>query len=232
MPKKPQGFNAVTKIIGVEGGPAILEHQTISLPGHKSAAEQTIIKIFAASLPKMPSGTAPIELLDYRQKDENDLDFQITTPEGNFDMELTEFAPLKALKARYENAPNSYRLGDLADLLFDCVTAKNKYGKSGMKKILLVYVTHFAFLPCPDVLELVRSKLSAVGHEFKKIMFFAPVEPEFGIVEPLYPAPFTRLSAAQRRVLREHVVTNFDPRSMIPVEGGAMFSITNEPLKS
>jgi hypothetical protein len=111
----------------------------------------------------------------------------------DWSVSFAKFAsPLEALKARYENAPDRYKLVDLADLLFECVTAKkNRYGKSGMKEILLVYTVHYAFLPCQNVLRLVRSMLAAVGHEFEKIIFFEPIEQDFGIVEPLFPAACT-----------------------------------------
>lgn len=228
MPKKPQGFNAVAKVTAAEGRPAVIEYHPLDLPNDKAAAEQAIIKIFSESLSKMASGTAPLDLLEYRQNNEDNLDFQVATPDGIFEMELTEFAPLKALRARYENAPNSYRVGDLADLLFDCIISKDKYGQKGTKKMLLVYTAHFAFLPNLNVLELVRSKLSVVGHQFEKIIFFAPIDQGFGIVEPLFPAAVTRLSAAQRRVLRENVLTNLGPRSMAPTEGGVMFPTVGE----
>lgn len=152
MAKKPTGNEGFNRVEIKEDGSAELSFSRDSLGDDKPAIEKAIMDRFHAAM------TASGAWFDPVQNGENDLDFTLTFGDGSsVDMDLTELI-LPAAKGAPFKQPNSARtFGEVADAIEILVRQKDAhYSPSGRPKHLLVYVTHWPFMPTWQVLQLVQ----------------------------------------------------------------------------
>jgi hypothetical protein len=216
MSKKPTGFNAITHVTGIGA-----EVQPIVLPNDKEAIEADIVRIFSKNI-----NDPFFKFTNAQQNKPDDFDFTIQTDHGPCYLELAEFAPLSGARGGYESAPNEYGVGDMADKILSVISKKAEH-YAGYKKrdlVLLVYITHFAFLPSESVITVVRHELLKMQLPFERVYFFLSIDGETGVVWKLRPSPIEVLGA-NMTALRLNKITNFDPRNAISENGGIRFQV-------
>ena len=183
--EKPQGASGQISV-----GAAGVEWQRIEFPAQKAERERLIADLFvkafdhfvlAQSEPLLAPFGAP------KQNAENDLDFTVTTADGEKLMELAEFAPLQEHGPKFENAPNAIDPREKAPLALRLIELKSAH-QGGAGRFLVLYSTEHAFkLTDPLTVEFLRRSLSASPPKFDRVYFLSVHNLGEGSVTELYP---------------------------------------------
>jgi hypothetical protein len=194
MVKKPTGNEGWNGIEVKEDGSAELSFERVSLGNDKVEIERGIMERFGAAMLGFGSRFTWI------QNGENDLDFALTFKDGALvDMDLTELI-LPAAKGSPFDQPNRARtFGAVADAVEQLVRRKDAhYSLSGRPKHLLVYTTHWSFMPTWQVLRLVQvAFLNAPPKALEKVFFLYSVGEGDSpvLLHPAVPEPVATFSA-------------------------------------
>jgi len=124
-----------------------------------------------------------------------------------------EIAPLDGRRSSYDQSPNSYKPYDFAEFILNKILAKSeKYsGVSEASINLLIYITHWAFLPSESVFTLLQLWTVSKLHIFKNIVLYCPIDPSEGIASLIYPTPVRNRSNFNPEALRNNLVQNLSP---------------------
>lgn len=184
MAKKPTGNEGSNRIVVNDDGSADLSFVRDSLGDEKEVIERRIMERFSASM--LVAGSK----FTYIQNGENDLDFTLTFEGGEMvDIDLTELV-LPAAKGPPYNQPNLVRtFGAFADAIEETVRRKDAhYSARGRPKHLLVYTTHWSFMPTWQVLRLVQAAFLKDPPKALENVFFLYNVGEGDSPVPLHPA--------------------------------------------
>jgi hypothetical protein len=215
--RKPRGVNEVLKVTGGHA-PELIPNQ---LPVEKSAIEARMLDLAlkAAEFMKMDLYglvSPPV------QNEENNFDFTLDTTSGTEYLDLVEIV----LEGGYEGASTSIAVGEMADQIFEQIKKKaRKYGTRRRSNIhLLLYSTHWKFLPSESVISLLSLYCSRKHHGFKTVAVMMPIMDEAAVLWKCFPAPpeITSTASEHEQALRARTLTQLDPRSAQSMPDGAV----------
>lgn len=184
MAKKPTGNEGVNRIETKEDGSVVLSFERSYLGADKPEIELQIMTRFNAAMHAVGAS------FTYAQNGEDNLDFTLTFGNGSLvDMDLTELI-LPAAKGAPFGQPNRMRtFGEVADAIEELVRRKDAhYSPSGRPKHLLVYTTHWPFMPTWQVLRLVQAAFLKLPPVALENVFFLYNVGEGDCPVPLHPA--------------------------------------------
>jgi hypothetical protein len=215
--RKPRGVNEVLKVTG--GLP--LELIPSPLPTEKSGIEARILDLTLKAAEFMK-----IDLYNLVsppvQNDENNFDFTLDTASGTEYLDLVEIV----LEGGYDGASTSIAVGDMADQMFEQIKKKaRKYGTRRRSNIhLLLYSTHWKFLPNESLISLLSLYCVRKHHGFKTVAVMMPIMDEAAVLWKCFPAALEITSnlAEHERSLRARVLTQLDPRKAQSMPDGSV----------
>jgi hypothetical protein len=165
------------------------------------------------------------------QNAENDFDFTLETTSGRQYLDLVEVV----LAGGYEGASNAIEVGSFADQLWALVKKKSqKYGVPRRHRVhLLLYSTHWKFLPSDSVIDLLSLYCARKIHSFISIAIVVPIDHNtaqlWRVFPPVHPAEI-ELHATEihvrARVLHQLSPFNF---TLSPDLAGVSWEIPSPP---
>lgn len=207
MAKKPTGNEGSNRLEIKTDGSAEFSFERVSLGDDKAEIERNIMERFAAAMTAMGSS------FTWVQNDENDLDFTLTF-EGDdcVDLDLTELI-LPADRGAPFDQPNRCRtFGMVADTIEDLVRRKDDhYPSAGRPKHLLVYTTHWSFMPTWQVLRLVQATFLESPPKALENVFFLYNVSEGDCPVPLHPAVAELVATFNAEGVRDLEFVRLDP---------------------
>jgi hypothetical protein len=187
QPRKNTGETGPTRVTaGPEGMRAEIVHT--ALPSGKEELERFFATRFTEQFNAAKPLSGDIVITDLSQNDTADLDFKITCAAAEY-LELAELNPRSEEFGRI-----AYRTGELnvltyAKWIYNRIVKKKArhYGQLANKTFLLLYVTHWQFLPSQRVFECVRSYCQHVGCPFVAVFFLITDGADLRAIEMLHP---------------------------------------------
>lgn len=170
-PKKRSGEIGPTRITG---GPLSItaEYQHIELPEDKEQLERFFAAPFVEHFNKTRPLGPDVSIDNLQQNDTSNLDFTISSTIAEY-LELAELNPQSEAFGR-----KALRTGKLAIYEYSTwiytrlIERKQKsYGQTAARTILLLYSTHWQFLPTKNVIDCVSSLCFYKGASFAAIFF-------------------------------------------------------------
>ena len=216
--RKPRGLNAALKIKGA-GQPELVPNV---LPDEKAAIEARILDLTLKANEAQEVQLYELEGLPV-QNPENDYDFTLPTTSGIEYLDLVEVV----LKGGYQGAPTSIAIGNMVDQMFALVKRKaRKYGMRRRSIIhLLMYSTHWKFLPSESVIALLSLYCHRKQHGFKTVAVMMPIMDDASVLWRCFPSmkPIADLSRQEELRLRARVLHQLGPADAKPTpEGGGV----------
>jgi hypothetical protein len=207
MARKPTGNEGWNRVDVREDGSATLTFERVLVGREKSEIERRIMERFSAAMKAAGS--------DFRwaQNDENDLDFTLTFADGTLvDMDLTELILPSARGSPFDQPNRSRTFGTVAAAIVELVRRKdNHYPAAGRPNHLLVYTTHWPFMPTWQVLRLVQAEFLKNSLKALENVFFLYNVGEGDTPVPLHPAVPENVLNFDAVGAREMEFVRFDP---------------------
>jgi hypothetical protein len=211
--KKPTGETGpVLMSAGPRGADA--EFQQLAFPTKKEDIEALIMRGFIRAAETF----LPFRVQSYAPNKQADFDFDLLTSAGPKSAELAEVAFLKDVGGSYRAAPPSYKPYDFAQNVLNLILRKSTHygGRPPAGLHLLLYITHWAFIPSQSTLSLLQFWALKRPHGFEGIYWYAPIMGDEGISFLIYPTPTDHWANFDPEALRSAVVQNLDPRGWVP----------------
>jgi hypothetical protein len=212
-PNKPTGETGPTLIsFGPQGVKS--EFQQLAFPKQKEAVEALIIQGFL----RTAGALLPFHIESCTPNQQDDFDFSLTTSAGPKNVELAEVALLDNQTPSYRAAPASYKPYDFAQRVLDLILSKSAHyaqrPPTGLH--LLLYITHWAFIPSESALKLLQFWTLKRAHGFEGVYWYAPIASQDGIPFLIYPTPSEQWSTFDPESFRSSEVHNLNPRGWVP----------------
>ena len=195
---------------GPQGASA--EFQQFAFPTAKEEIEDLVVRGFL----RAGESLLPFHVESYVPNKQDDFDFDLVTSKGRRSVELAEIAFLSKSGGSYETVPSSYKPYDFAQEILALIHKKSVHygGRPPAGLHLLLYITHWAFIPSMSTLALLQYWASQKPHGFEGIHWYAPITKDEGIAFPI--SPVQPPSGFSPEALRNSVVQNLDPRGWKP----------------
>jgi hypothetical protein len=216
--RKPTGTIGAIQMGRNAAGENFASFDSQSLSKDKEVVEGSIVKAFFHAMSTLIA-ERPFLLSDPVQNEESSLDFTVTTPTGPADLELVEVVP-----ERYEKASAMFKPYDLATFILGRIRGKSSHYGMKRDKYLLVYVTHWAFIPCDNTFKCVQYWCREAPPAFKEVYFFMPAQEGDGIVRWIYPVAAESLGNFNPESIKDCGAMNLDPTKWQVLEGGTGIS--------
>jgi hypothetical protein len=223
---------ATTKPIG-ENGPLrfqigqnpTLTWNKINYPATKEEQEALIAGAFA----KQRCPAAPYQLTQLPQ---DDFDFSLEHAGCKVYLELIEITfPGKKRGSPYADAEQKIHSGKSSKTIIEAFQRK-RYSKGEYPIILIMYFTHWRFMPGENVKALLKHFLATDNHPYSEVILYMPITAEEGVEEKLFPVQVAKLSEPAITAAREVIYFNFDPsRAQLAQQGptvGVQFKVPSE----
>lgn len=184
MRSKPQGTSGPMRT-----GPGGPSWEVIEFPQGKTEREQLIAKLFVEGFANWVAMQSEPSLAPFGtpvQNPENDLDFKVSTADGEKLMELAEFAPLDIHGPRFENAPPSLQPREKAELALKLIRSKSDH-QGGSDRFLVLYATEHGFWLDPFTIERLRRSLTRSPPRFDRVYYVSVHDLESASVSEIYP---------------------------------------------
>jgi len=210
MAKKTTGEIGFTRVTaGPEG--TTVELISTDLPSNKEELEfyfcQRFIDAFNATRPLGPT----VSIESPEQMDTSDLDFRIKCAAADY-IEEAELNPRSEEFGRTAHRTGKLNVYEYAKWIYMRVIKKKmlKYGTdlSG-RVILLLYVTHWQFLPSQSVIDCVRAIIAKDGCTFAAVFLLLTDGKELKVTEQLH--PFNGLLPHKPAAYKGITLTNLEP---------------------
>jgi hypothetical protein len=208
--------------VGHAAGEPTVRWQKIDYEPEKSAQELVIATSFVSVL---NSGYGSD--WNVRQLTEDNFDFESFCSAERRYLELQEIViPGKKRGSPYAQGEQVIRSEKFADTVLSEICKKAvKYPSNLSQPLdLLVYNTHWRFLPNKTVLQLVAYDLGATTHPFSKVYFFTRLNPTEGRIVSLFPSG-DLIQGFDPRAARGNRYINFDPGSGVPFKDGEKIGV-------
>jgi hypothetical protein len=207
-PKKPVGQIGPYVVQSSQVGIAA-RWATVPFPENKAEIERKMV----GYLEKAIAANGGI-VLAVKQNDEANLDFTLNLPGGTVDLELREIHYLDGVGNPYISRNIRIQSSTYARQIFHAVQEKSaKYSAhSKVPMHLLLYITHWRFLPSEVVIRLVQHFLQQRPSIFENVILVLPIDDKEATVRVLYPS----VEPLERRPPEEfsdHWYMNLDPAS-------------------
>jgi hypothetical protein len=214
--RKPIGESGPV-VVGHAAGEPTVKCPKIDYEPEKSAQELAVAKSFVSVLNSERSSDWNVCPLT-----EDNFDFELVCAAERRYLELQEIViPGKKRGSPYARGEQVIRSEKLADTILSEIRKKAvKYPSNLSQPLdLLVYGTHWRFLPNKTVLQLVAYGLGATTHPFSKGHFFTRLNPTEGRIVSLFPSS-DLIQRFDPRTARGNRYINFDPGSGVPFRDG------------
>lgn len=220
---KPTGKIGATQVSTATGQVAEVTFDHIQFPTEKSAVERHVAESFIASYAQF-SGDDQF-LREPQLNQENDFDL---TVESNGSPAYLELMELRPAKGRYTDEQQiKLDVGKYVDWVLTEIRRKSsKYPRNLRQPLfLLLYVTHWAYLPSQSVIRLLQVELIKYRWVFNAIFLYIPLDSASGAPYWLYPTPHKVRRGIFVEELRGRTYFNLNPSFAKAIKGGAMLKI-------
>lgn len=230
--RKPIGETGPIQVTNTSGDP-LVTWLTVQFPDDKAAQEMVIASTFVKELNSKENAHWTVEQLE-----ENNFDFAMHSSEGRRYLELQEIViPPAKRGSPYSSRQQVIRAGKFADTIVTAIGRKAaKYPRSQATSLdLLLYATHWRFLPSQSVTKLIAHHLRNVSHPFANVWQLTLSEQGTGSIERLFPNEqllngFSPMEAKIRRYV------NIDPATRYTVKRtdgsiGVGFTLNSEATR-
>lgn|GEM_PF-3240043 len=184
-PKKPTGTIGTTKFtVGPDGVAG--KRTPVAFPAAKEEIEEFVARGFERDVKALPSAAAWYGPITHNP--ENDLDFDVASPDGRIKLELVEVVR-KQHSREDQEAEDEYSPFEFARLIYDLIMKKSSHYASAqpLRKILLLYVTDWRSRIGSNELQLVQYWAAEHVHDFDYIYSYAVVTQTEGEVQVVFP---------------------------------------------
>jgi len=208
--KKPIGESGPVRLSHNADGNTIIVWQKIEYPAEKKEQELAIATSFVSALNAAQGSNWHLTPLK-----ENDFDFELKNARDDRYLELQEIViPGKKRGPPYVKGEQVIQSGKFAKTIIAGITSKAiKYSNTLSRPLdLLVYVTHWRFVPNKSVLQLVSYGVHKSSHPFSNIYFFMRLNETESQTENLFPSR-ALLEGFNRNEAKSKAFLNFDPGS-------------------
>jgi hypothetical protein len=215
--RKPIGESGPVRVTHTAEGETKIEWQKIEYPAEKSAQENAVATAFVGTLNKERTSDWKVTSLA-----EDNFDFEMQSGDEKRYLELQEIViPGKKRGPPYAAGEQAIEPAKFAKTIISNINGKAlRYPKNLSQPLdLLVYVTHWRFLPNKAVLQLVAHELDKGAHPFSRVYFFTRHDGSSGDVVTLFPNKEFIKGVIPAQLAQNHYV-NFDPASGIAIKEG------------
>jgi hypothetical protein len=209
---KPSGTSGFFQVRANEQGDISGAFVPTPYSTEKAEIERQMVVSFISSMNKnLATSCEEFFLSNPKQNQENNIDFTVDSPNGLAYLELMEIA---SLKGPYTTASSSYKPYEFAKAVLAGIKQKSDHyaGTQGRDIFLLLYVTHWSFIPSSSTLACLRYWLARQSHRFRAIFSFYLLDPSEGVPQWIFPYPPDLLCSFDPEVIRDDVCLNLDPR--------------------
>ncbi len=210
MPEKSTGEIGATLITsGLDGDEARVIH--VELPTNKEELEAYFASRFMEEFNRALLMGPGCTIASIKQNDTTDLDFQIECTGAKY-LELAELNPRSEEFGRAAYRTGRLSVYDYARWIFFRIMRKKgkAYGKVAGETFLLLYSTHWQFLPSERVAECARSHVQTHGCAFAGVFMLLTNGSDLMRIEKLHPIGSERLPKP----------TAFEPFKLFNLEPG------------
>ena len=212
--KRPIGESGPIRVTH-SGDDPLVTWLRIRFPSDKAAQEMMIASAFAKELSAKEGVEWSVDQLR-----EYDLDFLLRSKTEQRYLELQEIIippPKRGLP--YASREQVIKSGKFADTIMSNIRKKAfKYPKAlGRVLDLMIYNTHWRFLPNRIVLQLVAFALASIEHPFSRVYQLSMISETQAAVETIFPAGKI-LSSFNYIAARATRYVNFDPALSEPIK--------------
>lgn len=170
-----------------EGATAELVHT--ELPIDKEGLEHFFGSRFVTTFNETRPLGPNVEITGLQQNDTSDLDFKITCDAADY-MELAELNPRSEAFGRSALRNGKLNVYDYAKWIFNRLIKKKarSYGSAlANRTILLLYATHWQFLPSERVVECIRSYIQIHSCDFAAVFVLMTDGRDLRVLTPAHP---------------------------------------------
>lgn len=208
--RKPIGETGPLRVENSAGSP-LVSWEKIKFPEDKATQEMLIASAFLKELNAIEP--TPWQI---RQLDENDFDFEITNGTETKYLELQEIIIPPAKRGTpYASKDQLIESGKFSKTILSSIGMKA--GKYNQPVDLLVYNTHWRFLPTDNVRRLVAHGLAQSAQPFSRVFMFSIIQEGVGILALVYPNP-QFIEGFDPRTVKDNRYVNFDPAQAQPIK--------------
>jgi len=207
---KPIGESGPVSVSHTADGQTTIEWQKIKYPPEKKDQELAIATSFVCAL-----NVAQVSEWSVAPLKEDDFDFELKNAEEERYLELQEIViPGKKRGPPYAKGEQVIQVGKFAKTILSAITSKAvRYPSALLRPLdLLVYVTHWRFVPNVSVLQLVSDGIHESSHPFKKIYFLVRLDETEAHMVNLFPSR-DLLVGLDRKKAESRSFVNVDPGS-------------------
>jgi hypothetical protein len=206
-------------LVCVEDGIKNLTFQQAALSNNKEDLE----KLFALKFIELFNSTHPlgdhVEIGNPIQNNTSELDFSIDCPVATI-LEVAETTPLSEQFGQEAHISGELSVYRYSKWIWDGIIEKKtkKYLKQGRdigNTILVLYATHWQFLPHPDLIDCLRSTTANFGCHFQSIFFLWSNGTDINYMDIIYPL---RGNTMAPRHYRKRYYRNSDPTKQEDVQ--------------
>jgi hypothetical protein len=208
--KKPIGQSGPVRVSHDVDGTTTIEWQKIEYPPEKKDQELAVATSFVSALNATQASEWSLTPLK-----EDDFDFELNKAGGGRYLELQEVViPGKKRGPPYAKGEQVIQPGKFAKTILSAITSKAiKYPSTLSRPLdLLIYTTHWRFVPNRSVLQLVSDGLHKSSHPFANVYFFNRLNETESQTVNLFPSK-DLLEGFDRKEAESRAFVNFDPGS-------------------
>ncbi|MBV9361973.1 MAG: hypothetical protein JO292_11345 [Betaproteobacteria bacterium] len=187
----------------------------VHFPAEKTEIEKAIVEYFVRTMSKHGA-----TILAAQANDEANHDFTLQLPGGRTYLELTELQYRDGPGRPYDSRSQRISTFTYAEQIAGAVQRKaERYGRAGSVPIhLLLYITHWRFLPNEIAIRLAQHLLLTRPPLFENVFLLWPTDEKDATVRVLFPAD-NPLEGHAADEFREHTYLNLDPAGWRVVPG-------------
>jgi hypothetical protein len=153
----------------------------IGFPTDKVGQEQFVTRLFVSAIERQQSLRFEVEKLP-----EADHDALLTSDRTEIDLQLMEIVIRPNQGSPYRSSPHQYNAGQFADYVIAAVQRK-LYAKSARPIWLLLYSTHWAFVPSVHVLYVLNDYFTQNQHVYERVFVMELLDNNVADVSNIFP---------------------------------------------
>lgn len=186
-PRKASGQLGPTRISTSPQGP-VAEYQHVELPTDKEALEAYFALPFVRAFNDIKPLGDDVSIDAVTQNDTSDLDFNIVCNAADY-LELAELNPRSEAFGRRAFETGSHNVHEYAHWIYSKIINKKQkaYGATAHRTLLLLYSTHWQFLPGDSLIACVKSWCARGGVDFAGVFILNMIAGNHPIVETIHP---------------------------------------------
>ena len=205
MPRKPTGRIGPARLSLTPKGPEVSWNE-VSFPEAKADIEAKIVRYFVDSFRKHGA-----TILGVQQNEESNFDFTLKLPGGDVALELREVHFGQTSGNPYLETGLWVASLPYAEQIALAVEEKSrKYCRLGTPVDLLLYITHWRFVPSETVVRLAQYLINFQRPLFENVFFLIPFDAKDAQLRLLYPS-VDPLNGRDLKEYSDHAYMNLHP---------------------